>query len=56
MLIPFFNACSVCAAQDLSPGDVAFTKQPWGIGPRDDTWETRKFSFVRAKDMLARIG
>lgn len=42
--------------QGLEPGDIAFTKQPWGIGPRDDMWETRKFSFVRAKDILARIG
>jgi hypothetical protein len=36
-------------------GDVAYTKQPWGIGPRDDVWEGRKFSFVRQADVLARI-
>lgn len=39
----------------LEVGDVAYTKQPWGIGPRDDIWEGRKFSFVRHNDVLARI-
>ncbi len=41
--------------QGLEVGDVAYTKQPWGIGPRDDVWEGRKFSFVRQADVMARI-
>lgn len=41
--------------QGLEVGDVAYTKQPWGIGPRDDTFDGRKFSFVRQNDVLARI-
>jgi hypothetical protein len=40
----------------MNPGDLVYIKQPWGIGPRDDVWEQRKFSFVRAKDILSRIG
>ena len=35
---------------------MAYIKQPWGIGPRDDIWENRKFSFVRHQDVFSRIG
>jgi len=42
--------------QNLKAGDVAMVKQPWGIGPRDETWEGRKFSFIRSHDVLSRIG
>ena len=41
--------------QGIEAGDVAFIKQPWGIGPRDDIWDGRKFSFVRQNDVLSRI-
>ena len=34
-------------------GHLAHTKQPFGIGPRDDTINGRKFSFVRNRDILA---
>jgi len=42
--------------ENLGPGDVAYVKQPWGIGPRDENWEGRKFSFIRSHDVLSRIG
>ena len=34
-------------------GFFAHTKQPFGIGPRDDIIGERKFSFVRNRDILA---
>ena len=42
--------------ENLKAGDVAMVKQPWGIGPRDERLEGRKFSFIRSHDVLSRIG
>ncbi|CAN0441877.1 unnamed protein product, partial [Discosporangium mesarthrocarpum] len=31
----------------LKPGDLVYVKDPFGIGPRDDEFSGKKFSFVR---------
>ncbi|CAN0211932.1 unnamed protein product [Phaeothamnion confervicola] len=37
----------------IQPGDLVYVKDPWGIGPRDDEFSFRKFSFVKYQNICA---
>lgn len=39
----------------ISVGDLVYVKDPWGIGPKDDEFSNRKFSFVRYQNICAVI-
>eukprot|EP00903_Cladosiphon_okamuranus_P007982 g7704.t1 len=39
----------------VKPGDLVFVKDPYGIGPRDDEFAGKKFSFVRYTSICAVI-
>ncbi|CAM9611827.1 unnamed protein product [Ectocarpus sp. 12 AP-2014] len=39
----------------VKPGDLVFVKDPYGIGPRDDEFAGKKFSFVRFTSICAII-
>ncbi|CAM9179726.1 unnamed protein product [Laminaria digitata] len=39
----------------VQPGDLVFVKDPFGIGPRDDEFAGKKFSFVRLTSIFAVI-
>eukprot|EP00636_Phaeomonas_parva_P019205 CAMPEP_0118854560 /NCGR_PEP_ID=MMETSP1163-20130328/2726_1 /TAXON_ID=124430 /ORGANISM="Phaeomonas parva, Strain CCMP2877" /LENGTH=146 /DNA_ID=CAMNT_0006787305 /DNA_START=116 /DNA_END=556 /DNA_ORIENTATION=+ len=36
-------------------GDIVFLRNAWGIGPRDEEFRGRKFSFVREQDVCAHM-
>lgn len=39
---------------DINVGDVVLSKNPWGIGPKDEeTADGRKLSFMRSQDIAA---
>ena len=39
---------------NIKPGDVVISKNPWGIGPKDEeTVDGKKLSFMRARDIAA---
>ncbi|GKY90936.1 hypothetical protein MPSEU_000066400 [Mayamaea pseudoterrestris] len=39
---------------NIKPGDVIVSKNPWGIGPKDEeTIDGKKLSFMRARDIVA---
>ncbi|CAM9840598.1 unnamed protein product [Ascophyllum nodosum] len=39
----------------VKPGDLVYVKDPFGIGPRDDEFAGKKFSFVRYTSICAVI-
>eukprot|EP00612_Vaucheria_litorea_P000592 CAMPEP_0171459054 /NCGR_PEP_ID=MMETSP0945-20130129/4487_1 /TAXON_ID=109269 /ORGANISM="Vaucheria litorea, Strain CCMP2940" /LENGTH=147 /DNA_ID=CAMNT_0011984987 /DNA_START=124 /DNA_END=567 /DNA_ORIENTATION=- len=39
----------------IKPGDLVYVKDPWGIGPKDDEFSNRKFSFVRFENICALV-
>lgn len=39
---------------NIKPGDIVISKNPWGIGPKDEeTVDGKKLSFMRARDITA---
>ena len=39
---------------DISVGDTVISKNPWGIGPKDEeTPDGKKYSFMRSQDIAA---
>jgi co-chaperonin GroES (HSP10) len=41
---------------NIKPGDVIISKNPWGIGPKDEeTVDGKKLSFMRARDIVALV-
>jgi co-chaperonin GroES (HSP10) len=41
---------------NLQPGDMIYSKHPWGIGPKDEELaDGTKLSFIRTIDVAAKI-
>ena len=40
-------------SSEVKVGDLVYVKDPWGIGPKDDEFSNRKFSFVRYESICA---
>jgi hypothetical protein len=46
---------TVIPNEGVGVGDLVYVKDPWGIGPRDDEFANRKFSYVRYTSICARV-
>eukprot|EP00640_Fibrocapsa_japonica_P006523 CAMPEP_0113933976 /NCGR_PEP_ID=MMETSP1339-20121228/1332_1 /TAXON_ID=94617 /ORGANISM="Fibrocapsa japonica" /LENGTH=183 /DNA_ID=CAMNT_0000935571 /DNA_START=73 /DNA_END=624 /DNA_ORIENTATION=+ /assembly_acc=CAM_ASM_000762 len=52
----FYSKAGVMTpSEGLKPGDLIWSRNPWGIGPKDEEVGARKFSYMRFADVCGRF-